>query len=93
LVGSEFFDTGGGGHGGSFAGVEFASGFDRIVFDTTSAENGALLIDDFRFEGSPAPVPEPATAALFATGLVGACVRSRLRQLAQKVGLNLASRA
>jgi hypothetical protein len=79
LVGSEFFRTSGAGQGGSFAGVAFASGFDRIVLDTTSVENGALLIDDFRFEGSPAPTPEPATVILFATGLVGACLRRRLR--------------
>lgn len=77
LVGSEFFLTNGAGHGGSFAGVEFASGFDRIVLHTTRVENGALLIDDFRFEG-PAPIPEPATAVLFASGLVGACLRRRL---------------
>jgi PEP-CTERM motif-containing protein len=81
LVGSEFFRTGGGGHGGTFAGVEFASGFDRIDLDTTNVENGALVIDDFRFEGSPAPVPEPATLILFATGLVGVR-RCRLRMLA-----------
>lgn len=79
LVGSEFFLTDGAGHGGSFAGVEFASGFDRIVLHTTSVENGALVIDDFRFEGSPLPTPEPATVILFATGLVGACLRRRLR--------------
>jgi hypothetical protein len=79
LVGSEFFRTSGAGYGGSFAGVEFASGFDRIVLDTTSVTNGALLIDDFRFEGTPAPTPEPATVVLFATGLVGVCLRRRLR--------------
>jgi hypothetical protein len=77
LVGSEFFDTGGGGHGGSFAGVQFASGFDRIVLHTTNVENGALVIDDFRFEGSPAPIPEPATVVLIASGLLGACLRRR----------------
>lgn len=79
LVGSEFFRTSGAGHGGSFAGVEFASGFDRIVLHTTSVENGALLIDDFRFEGSPAPIPEPASVVLFASGLVGSYLRRRLR--------------
>jgi hypothetical protein len=78
LVGSEFFSTGGAGHGGSFAGVEFARGFDRIVLRTTKVENGALLIDDFRFEGTPAPVPEPATVVLFASGLAGAYLRRRL---------------
>ena len=52
LVGSEFFRTSGAGHGGSFAGVEFARGFDRIVVHTV---------------------------ILFATGLVGACLRRRLR--------------
>lgn len=83
LVGSEFFSTTGAGRGGSFAGVEFASGFDRIVFDAAGVQNGALLIDDFRFEGDaiPAPIPEPATFVLFASGLVGACVRSRLKRL------------
>ena len=83
LVGSEFFNTGGAGFGGSFAGVEFASGFDRIVFDTTSVANGALGIDDFRFEGDvpiPPAIPEPATFVLFGSGLVGACVRRRLKR-------------
>jgi len=78
LVGSEFFRTGGAGHGGSFAGAEFAGGFDRLVLHPTSVENGALLIDDFRFESSPAPTPEPATAVLFASGLIGIYLRRRL---------------
>jgi len=73
LVGSEFFRTG----GGSFAGVEFASGFDRVVLHPSSVENGALVIDDFRFESSPAPIPEPTTAVLFASVLIGVYVRRR----------------
>lgn len=77
LVGSQFFQTGGAGHGGSFAGVEFASGFDRIVLHPTIVENGALLIDDFQFEGSPATTPEPATAVLFASALIGVYLRRR----------------
>lgn len=34
--------------------------------------DGSFIMDDFNFEMSPAPVPEPATILLFATGLIGA---------------------
>ena len=78
LVGSEFFNTFGGGAGGSFAGIEFLSGFDRIVIDTTATVNGAFAIDDFRFEGTA--VPEPASLALVVTGLFAAVGARRRRQ-------------
>lgn len=71
LVGSEFFTTGGAGGGGSFAGLSFTSGFDRIVIATEHNINGAFAIDNFRFEGGTQPVPEPATMLLLGTGLVG----------------------
>jgi hypothetical protein len=67
LVGSEFFNTFGAGGGGSFAGIEFLSGFNRIVIDTYGPINGAFAIDDFRFEGSS--VPEPTSLILLGTGL------------------------
>lgn len=75
LVGSEFFNTN---INGSFVGVEFLTGFDRLVLDATNASNGAFALDNFRFE-STAPVPEPTTMSLFAVGLVGAAAR-RLRK-------------
>jgi hypothetical protein len=71
LVGSEFFTTGGGGNDGSFAGLSFTSGFDRIVISTEYNINGAFAIDNFRFEGGTQPVPEPATMLLMGTGLAG----------------------
>jgi hypothetical protein len=74
LVGSESFDTGGAGNGGSFAGIEFLSGFDRIVIDAARNINGAFAIDDFRFEA----VPEPASLALLGSGLLAMTLR-RLR--------------
>jgi hypothetical protein len=82
LVGSEFFNTGGGGHGGSFAGIEFASGFNRIVFDTTTTSNGALIVDDLRFESGPPSVPEPTSLVVIGLGLMSACLwlwRNRAR--------------
>ncbi|MES2323372.1 MAG: PEP-CTERM sorting domain-containing protein [Pseudomonadota bacterium] len=69
LVGSEFFVTGGGGGSGSFAGVEFLSGFDRIVIDPQNNVNGAMAIDNARFEGTP--VPEPTSIALLGVALAG----------------------
>jgi hypothetical protein len=80
LVGSEFFNTSGGGHGGSFAGIEFPSGFNRIVFDTTTTSNGALILDNLRFESGPASVPEPTSLIVIGLGLLGACVRLCRRQ-------------
>jgi hypothetical protein len=69
LIGSEFFDTYGQGLGGSFAGIYFASAFDRIVIDTAAITNGAFAIDDFRFEAQPVPIP--AAVWLFGSGILG----------------------
>lgn len=68
LVGSEFFDTYGGGTDGSFAGVEFSGGFDRIEISAAANTNGAFSIDNLRFEGDNR-VPEPGTLLLAALGL------------------------
>lgn len=77
LVGSETFSTFGGGAGGSFAGIEFLSGFDRIVIDTFGPINGAFAIDDFRFESTT--VPEPATLTLLSLPLLGLAAARRRR--------------
>ncbi|CUI09028.1 PEP-CTERM sorting domain-containing protein [Massilia antarctica] len=70
LVGSAFFDTGGDGEDGSFVGIEFLSGFDRVVFRTLPVVNGALALDNLRFEHvvPPSPVPEPGSLALTLAG-------------------------
>jgi len=52
VVGSELFDTGGSGAGGSFAGVEFAAPFDRVVIDPANNTNSFFCIDDLRFSGA-----------------------------------------
>lgn len=77
LVGSELFDTFGAGGGGSFAGIEFLGGFDRIVISSLQATNGAFSIDNLRFEGST--VPEPSSFALLGLGLAALLLRRRQR--------------
>ncbi|MDQ1813027.1 PEP-CTERM sorting domain-containing protein [Massilia sp. CCM 9210] len=84
LVGSAFFDTGGDGLGGSFIGIEFLSGFDRVVFRTLPVVNGALALDNLRFENvvPPSPVPEPGslTLTLAGTALLGLVLARRRRR-------------
>lgn len=78
LVGSQFFATSIA--PGSFAGIEFAAGFDRIMLDVNGPSNGAFAIDDFRFE-SATPVPEPGTMSLLAVALAtGVAHRIRRRR-------------
>lgn len=43
----------------------------RIVFNGASSATGTNRIDNFVVEGSPAGVPEPATAVLLLSGLTG----------------------
>jgi hypothetical protein len=73
LIGSHFFDTFGSGVTGSFVGIEFLGGFDSLVIDVTSNVNGALAIDDFRYEGSA--VPEPGTLLFLGAGLAALSLR------------------
>lgn len=49
-LGSETIDTGGGFAGGSFAGVEFGSPFDRLLIDPADTALGAFCMDDLRFD-------------------------------------------
>ncbi|WP_166869881.1 PEP-CTERM sorting domain-containing protein [Massilia mucilaginosa] len=76
LVGSHFFDTAGDGTTGSFIGIEFLSGFDRVVFRTIPVVNGALALDRLRFENvvPPSPVPEPGSLSLMLTGAALLCL-------------------
>ncbi|MDQ1924006.1 PEP-CTERM sorting domain-containing protein [Massilia pseudoviolaceinigra] len=84
LVGSTFFDTGGDGIAGSFIGIEFLSGFDRVVFRTLPVVNGALALDNLRFENvvPPSPVPEPGslTLTLAGTAVLGLALARRRRR-------------
>jgi hypothetical protein len=80
LVGSELFDTFGGGNTGSFAAIEFLEGFDRIVLYAFASGygNGVVVLDELRFENAGQPaVPEPASVLLLGTGLL-AIARSRM---------------
>lgn len=55
---------------GTFVGLEDTSAFNSAEFTVTTNVNGFVALDFFQFE-SVAPVPEPASAALIATGLLG----------------------
>jgi hypothetical protein len=46
--------------------------------------NGFFAIDDFRFESTSAPVPEPVTMILFGTGLAGLVCVARKRKQGKK---------
>jgi hypothetical protein len=79
LVGSHSFNTFGAGLNGSFIGIEFLSGFDKLVIDTSETINGAFAIDNLRFE-SIASVPEPATMFLLGIGIAGLVAARRKKE-------------
>ncbi len=63
-----------------FVGVEDINGFNRIRVSVASNINGFYAIDNFRFEGAVAPVPEPATMLLMGTGLAGLVAARRKKK-------------
>ena len=69
---------------GQFFGFEDSMlGIDRLMLTPTGTGGGALAIDNVRFEGTIAVVPEPSAALLFPVGLlVAASLIRRPRQLA-----------
>lgn len=82
LVGFEDFVTD---HNGSFAGIYFSTPFDILLIDphrqtSTSLGSGAFLIDNFMFEADAAPVPEPGSVVLLATGGAGLVAALRRRR-------------
>lgn len=66
LVGSHTFDTS---SAGSFIGVKFLTGFDKLTIASNGSDpNGFLAIDNFK---GATHAPEPATMLLLGTGLAG----------------------
>lgn len=64
-----------------FAGWESGLGIARITIVETSGENGFVGgIDNIRFENGVGNVPEPASLALLALGLVGLGILSRKKK-------------
>lgn len=63
----------GGGGGGSFNG-----GINQVLLPGANRGNGYVVIDSPDF-GSPAPVPEPASLAVFSAGLLGLVAARRAR--------------
>lgn len=84
MVGYHTFDTGGAGYGGSFAGIEFLSGFDRIVIDPANSTNGAFSIDDLRWDltdvSDQLEVSEPVPITTLGAGILTLILMRRLRR-------------
>jgi len=54
----------------TFLGVEDLAGIDRIEIAAAEITNGALGMDNFRFEGTAAAVPEPSSLLLLGTAVI-----------------------
>jgi hypothetical protein len=55
----------------TFLGVQDLAGIDRIEIAAAEITNGAFSMDNFRFEGTAAAVPEPSSLLLLGTAVIG----------------------
>ncbi|MBI1924116.1 PEP-CTERM sorting domain-containing protein [Candidatus Poribacteria bacterium] len=61
----------------SFLGIGDLEGIDRIEIEAPVNFNGGFATDNFRFEGSPAVVPEPSSLLLLGVGILAVLGRRR----------------
>ena len=73
----------------SFSGMKTLSlsiaGIDYVIYGSTAPSLGGSSVysDNFTFDSTPPPVPEPLTLALFGAGLAGAAAVRRRRKAAK----------